>query len=159
RAEPFMEGHNTWIANHPGSLLVIPVADIAQHNIANLCFFTQNGYSIYDDVNRRRIPGMEQFRGLVDVDDPLPLTFLEQYSITEAPAGLATGVFAGGLMRQSGGRGGCMSDGIDGMTSPGAGGARAVPGLGFRFDTDKRWALPTPPGLEGFFEPLCPPHH
>ena len=55
-----MEGHNTWIANHPGSLLVIPVADIAQHNIANLCFFTQNGYCVYDDVNGRPIPGMER---------------------------------------------------------------------------------------------------
>ena len=62
RAEPYMEGHNTWIANAPGSLLVIPVADIAQHTIANLCFFTQNGYSIYDDLNDARIPGMEQFR-------------------------------------------------------------------------------------------------
>ena len=83
-----MEGHNTWIANHPGSLLVIPVADIAQHNIANLCFFTQNGYCVFDDVNGRPIPGMERFRGVVDVDDPLPLTFLEQYSLTEATAEL-----------------------------------------------------------------------
>ena len=29
--EPYMEGHNTWCVNVPGSLLVIPVADIAQH--------------------------------------------------------------------------------------------------------------------------------
>src|SRR6476659_11382005 len=28
--EPYMEGHNTWCANVPGSLLVIPIADIAQ---------------------------------------------------------------------------------------------------------------------------------
>ena len=33
---------------------------------------------------------MERFRGVVDVDDPLPLTFLEQYSLTEATAELAT---------------------------------------------------------------------
>ena len=69
---------------------MIPVADVAQHNIANLCFFVQNGYCIFDDVNGRPIPGMERFRGLVDVDDPLPLTFLEQYSLTEATAELAT---------------------------------------------------------------------
>src|SRR3954469_23640056 len=56
RQEPYMEGHNTWIANHAGSLLVIPVADVAQHNIANLCFFVQNGYCIFDDVNGRPIP-------------------------------------------------------------------------------------------------------
>ena len=74
---------------------MIPVADVAQHNIANLCFFVQNGYCIYDDVNGRPIPGMEQFRGMVDVDDPLPLTFLEQYSLTEATAELATSAFCG----------------------------------------------------------------
>ena len=36
--EPYLEGHNTWCVNVPGSLLVIPVADIAQHLIAILCF-------------------------------------------------------------------------------------------------------------------------
>jgi hypothetical protein len=29
-AEPYMEGHNTWCVNLPGSLLLLPVADIAQ---------------------------------------------------------------------------------------------------------------------------------
>ena len=46
REEPYLEGHNTWVVNEPGSLLAIPVADIAQHHIANLCFFTQNGYCV-----------------------------------------------------------------------------------------------------------------
>jgi hypothetical protein len=55
--EPYLEGHNTWCVNVPGSLLVIPVADIAQHLLAMLCFFVQNGYGIYDDVNHRKIPG------------------------------------------------------------------------------------------------------
>ena len=31
--EPYMEGHNTWCVNVPGSTLIIPVADIAQHMI------------------------------------------------------------------------------------------------------------------------------
>ena len=160
REEPFMEGHNTWIANHPGSLLVIPVADIAQHNIANLCFFTQNGYCVYDDVNRRPIPGMDAFRGLVDVDDPLPLTFLEQYSVTEATAELACAAFSGVLMLQAMGLGGWMFDGIDRHTMLGASGDPDIPGLGFRFDHDEeRHALPNPTGLDGVFEAFCPPHH
>ena len=160
REEPYMEGHNTWIANHPGSLLVIPVADVAQHNIANLCFFTQNGYCIYDDVNRRAIPGMERFRGLVDVDDPLPLTFLEQYSVTEATAELACAAFSGVLMLQAMGLGGWMFDGIDRHTMLGASGDPDVPGLGFRFDHDEgRYPLPNPTGLDGVFEAFCPPHH
>jgi len=159
REEPYMEGHNTWIANHPGSLLVIPVADIAQHNIANICFFVQNGYCVYDDVNNRRIPGMEAFSGLVDVDDPLPLTFLEQYSLTEATAELATAAFAGVLMLQAMGLGGWMFDGIDRYSMLGASGNPDVPGLGFRYDEDERWSTPNPTGREGVFEAFCPPHH
>src|SRR5215218_9975569 len=86
--EPYLEGHNTWCVNVPGSLLVIPVADIAQHLIAILCFFVQNGYAIYDDVNDRKIPGLEEFSELVDTDEPFPLTFTEQYALTEATAEL-----------------------------------------------------------------------
>ena len=40
----YMEGHNTWIANHEGSTFVIPVGDLAQHVLATICYFTQNGY-------------------------------------------------------------------------------------------------------------------
>jgi hypothetical protein len=159
RAEPYMEGHNTWIANAPGSLLVIPVADIAQHTIANLCFFTQNGYSIYDDLHDRRIPGMQQFRGIVDIDEPLPLTFLEQYSLTEATAELATSAFAGTLLLQAMGLGGWMFDGIERLTMLGASGDPEVPGLGFRYDEDPRWPMANPTGLEGVFEAFCPPHY
>ncbi len=155
-----MEGHNTWVVNAPGSLLVIPVADVAQHNIANLAFFAQNGYSVYDDVNGRRIPGMERFAGLVAVDDPVPLTFVEQYSLTEATAELACSAFCGVLMLQALGLGGWMFDGIDRHTMLGASGDPAVPGLGFRFDHDaERYPLPNPTGLPGVFEAFCPPHH
>jgi hypothetical protein len=41
--EPYMEGHNTWIANHEGSTLVMPVGDLAQHMLAGICYYTQNG--------------------------------------------------------------------------------------------------------------------
>jgi len=111
--EPYLEGHNTWCVNVPGSLLVIPVADIAQHMLAILCFFVQNGYAVYDDVNDRKIPGLEQFAGLVDVEEPFPLTFGEQYALTEATAELATACYAGVLMLQAMGLGGWMFDGID----------------------------------------------
>ena len=55
-----MGGQRAWLAaGHP-------VADIAQHNIANLGFFTQNGYCIFDDVNHRHIPGIDAFKDLVE---------------------------------------------------------------------------------------------
>ena len=141
-----MEGHNTWCVNVPGSLLVIPVADIAQHLLAILCFFVQNGYAIYDDVNGRQIPGLEQFGGLVDVDEPFPLTFIEQYALTEATAELATACYAGVLMLQAMGLGGWMFDGIDRFSMLGASGNPEVPGLGFRYDSDERWSMPNPTG-------------
>ncbi len=157
--EPYMEGHNTWVANRPGSLLLFPVGDVAQHTIANLCFYTQNGYCIYDDVNGRQIPGLEPFADIVDVANPVPLTFLDQYSLTECTAELSTAAYAGMLMQQAIGLGGWMFDGIDRLTILGASGDPEVPGLGFRYDTDPRWALPNPTGLTGVFEALCPPHY
>jgi hypothetical protein len=114
--EPYMEGHNTWCANRPGSTLLIPVGDIAQHMIAVLCFMVQNGYGMYDDVNGERIPGLERFSHLVDLDEPLPLTFMETYSITECTAELSTSCYAGMLMLQAMGLGGWMFDGIDRYT-------------------------------------------
>ena len=159
REEPYLEGHNTWCVNVPGSLLVIPVADIAQHMLAILCFFTQNGYAVFDDVNGREIPGLERFRHLVDVDAPFPLTFSEQYALTEATAELATCCYAGVLVLQAMGLGGWMFDGIDRFSMLGASGNPDVPGLGFRYDEDERWAVPNPTGLAGVFEAFCPPHH
>ncbi|WP_337288874.1 hypothetical protein [Candidatus Methylomirabilis sp.] len=158
-AEPYMEGHNTWCVNRPGSTLIIPVVDIAQHAVAGLCFIGQNGYCIYDDVNRERIPGIERFRHLVDVDNPMPLTFFEQYMLTEATVELGTCCYAGMLMLQAMGLGGWMFDGIDRHVILGASGDPQVPGLGFRYDTDERWSIPNPTGLPGVFEGYCPPHY
>ncbi len=156
--EPYMEGHNTWCANRPGSTLIIPVGDIAQHLVAIFCMFVQSGYCVYDDVNRERITGLKRFRHLVDVDNPYPLTFAEQYALTECTAELSTCCYAGMLMLQAMGLGGWMFDGIDRHTVLGASGDPDVPGLGFRFDTDERWAIPNPTGLPHVFEGYCPPH-
>jgi hypothetical protein len=157
--EPYMEGHNSWCANRAGSTLLIPVADIAQHAIAGLCFLLQNGYCIYDDVTRQRVPGIERFRHLVNLDNPYPLTFFEQYMLTEATVELGACCYAGMLILQAMGLGGWMFDGIDRHVILGASGDPQVPGLGFRYDTDERWSIPNPTGLKGVFEGYCPPHY
>ncbi len=158
--EPYMEGHNTWVVNRPGTLLIIPVADVAQHALASLCYFAQNGYCIYDDINHRTIPGIEAFADIVDVNNPLPMAaVLDQLSLTECTAELATAAYAGMLMLQAMGLGGWMFDGIDRLTVLGASGDPQIPGLGFRYDSDERWALPNPTGLPGVFEGYCPPHY
>jgi hypothetical protein len=156
--EPFMEGHNTWCVNRLGSTLVIPVADLAQHQLLILCFLVQNGYCIFDDLAGEKIAGLEKFRSLVDVDNPYPLSFVEQYTLTEATAELSCACYAGMLMLQGMGLGGWMFDGLDRFTVLGASGKPEVPGLGFRFDTNAKWALPNVTGREGIFEGYCPPH-
>jgi hypothetical protein len=157
-AEPYMEGHNTWCVNRPGSLLLMPVADIAQTLIAILCFIVQNGACMTDDVNGEAVPGIERFRELVNVNEPYPLTFLEQYALTEATAELTTSCYAGMLILQAMGLGGWMFDGIDRHTVLGASGDPEVPGLGFLYDTEERWSLTNPKGRDGLFICYCPPH-
>jgi hypothetical protein len=157
--EPYMAGHNTWAVNQPGTLLVIPVADVAQHNVANLCYYLQNGFCIYDDVNREQIPGLEPFRHLYSHHDPLPLSLVEQYSLTECVTEMVIGCYAGMLMLQGMGLGGWMFNGLDPYTVLGTTGDPAVPGLGFRYDIDPRWVVPNPTGLPGVFEAYCPPHY
>lgn len=157
--EPYMEGHNTWCVNQPGSTLMFPVADIAQHMILILMFLVQNGYCIYDDINNQKIEGLEKFSKLVDIEHPYPLTFIEQYALTEATAELSSACYAGMLMLQALGLGGWMFDGIDRFTVLGASGNPDVPGLGFKFETKEKWPLPNVTGLPGVFEGHCPPHY
>ncbi|MGA0559992.1 hypothetical protein ACO2Q8_25240 [Larkinella sp. VNQ87] len=158
-AEPYMDGHNTWCVNVPGSTLLIPVADVAQHLLAGLCFLVQNGYCIYDDTNNRKIEELEKFKHLVDIENPYPLSFMEQLCLTEATAELTTSCYAGMLMLQATGLGGWMFDGIDRFSLLGASGNPAVPGLGFQYRTVNNSPLPDITGLPGVFEAFCPPNY
>jgi hypothetical protein len=159
REEPYFEGHNTWCVNVPGSLLAFPIADLAQHTIAGLCFLAQNGYCLIDDVNGQPIPGIEAFRELVNVDEPFPLSFIEQYMLSEATAELSASCYAGVLTLQAMGLGGWMFDGVDRFSVLGASGVEEVPGLGFDVQMDERWAMPNPTGKKGVFEAYCPPYY
>jgi len=156
---PYLEAHNTWVANHPGTLLIIPVGDLAQHVLLNLCYMLQNGLVLTDDINGRSIPGIDQFRSIVDVENTWPITFVEQWSLSELTAELSTSCYAGMLMLQAMGLGGWMFNGIDPFSMLGASGEDAVPGLGFRYDIDERWPYPNVTGLERVMEGFCPPHY
>ncbi|HSD56966.1 MAG TPA: hypothetical protein VLB04_02200 [Methanotrichaceae archaeon] len=156
---PYVEPHNTWVVNQPGTTLIIPVGDLAQHVLASLCYYTQNGVCFYDDVNRAQINGLGRFKDIVNADKPFPLTFLEMWSLAELTAELSTACYAGMLMLQAMGLGGWMFDGMDPFAVLGASGNPEAPGLGFRYDTDERWSLPNPTGLQGVFEGHTPPHY
>ena len=156
---PYVEPHNTWVVNHPGTLLVTPVGDLAQHVLLNLCYMLQNGLVLTDDIHGRPIPGIEKFRGIVDVNSTWPITFVEQWSLSELTAELATSCYAGVLVLQAMGLGGWMFNGIDAFSFLGASGNPDAPGLGFRYDTNDRWPYPNPTGLAGVMEGYCPPHY
>jgi hypothetical protein len=141
----------------PGRCWSSPVADIAQHLLASLCFFVQNGYAVDDDVHRRKIPGLEQFAGLVEVEEPVPLTFAEQYALTEATAELASACYAGVLLLQAMGLGGWIFDGIDRFSMLGASGNPDVPGLGFATTPTSAGPPPTPPAAKGCSRPTATP--
>ena len=156
---PFTEAHNTWVFNKPSTLLVIPVGDLSQHVLLNVCYMLQNGLVLYDDINKRAIPGIEQFKDIVEVENVWPITFVEQWSLSELTVELGTSCYAGTLMLQAMGLGGWMFNGIDPFAMLGASGDPEVPGLGFRYDEDERWPYPNPTGLAGVMEGYCPPHY
>jgi len=150
REEPHMEGHNLWIGNHPGSVLAFPIADLAEHLMENLWFFAANGYPIIDDINGCVIAALQGFSSLAHFDDPLPLSFVEQYTLTEASAELAIAANNGVLALQAMGLGGWTYDGLDRLS--------VLRGVGFAQDHDDRWPFPNVTGLPGYFETLSPPH-
>jgi hypothetical protein len=158
RAPQHMEMHNEWCANVPGSTLIIPVADLAQHMILVLCYLVQNGACLFDDVNGQPIPAMGKFRTVIDVENPFPLSYVEQLALTEVTVETSTSCYAGALMLQALGLGGWMYEGINPFSVLGASGDPEVPGLGFRFDMPEGAILPHVTGLEGHFEGHTPPH-
>lgn len=156
---PYVEAHNTWVVNKPGTLLVIPVGDLAQHVLLTLCYMLQNGMVLTDDIHRRAIPGIERYQSLVDTTNVWPITFVEQWSLAELTAELVSSCYAGMLTLQSMGLGGWMFNGMDPFSVLGASGNPEVPGLGFHFESDPRWPYPNVTGLPGVLEGFCPPHH
>ncbi len=153
-----MDAHNRWCANVAGSTLLIPVADLAQHLIGVFCFLVQNGGCIYDNIHNEPIPNMAQFRHLVDLDNPAPLTQLEQNSLVMVTAELSAASQNGSLLLQAMGLGGWLFTGLDMYAVLGGSGDPTVPGLGFHRVTDPRWPVPNVTGLPGHYEGFCPPH-
>ncbi len=155
---PYTEPHNTWVANQSGSLLVIPVGDLAQHVLLNLCYMLQNGLVLFDNINNRQIPGISEFSSIVNIENTWPLTFVEQWSLSELTVELSTSCYAGALMLQAMGLGGWMFNGLDSFSVLGASGIPEIHGLGFRYDVNDSWPYPNVTGLSGIMEGFCPPH-
>jgi len=156
---PYTEAHNTWVFNHPGTLVVIPIGDLCQHILLALCYLLQNGIVLTDDIMKRSIPGMDKFKNIVDINNNWPLSWVEIWSLSELTAELSISCYAGMLMLQAMGLGGWILNGADVFSLLGASGNPDVPGLRFRYDVDERWTNPNPTGLPEVMESYCPPHY
>jgi hypothetical protein len=160
KKSPYMDPHNTWVANHEGSTLILPVVDLAQHMLDGIWYYALDGRVIYDDIAKKPIPCIDKFPNVIaNPNDVIPLSFLELMSIAECSAEISMSCYAGALMLQAMGLGGWAFDGMDWMAILGASGDPQVPGFGFHYDTNKRWAVPNITGLPGVFEAYCPPHY
>jgi hypothetical protein len=57
---------------------------LASHLLLGVLYTLQNGLVLYDDINQRAIPGIEDYRDIVDTDKVWPITFVEQWSLSRA---------------------------------------------------------------------------
>jgi hypothetical protein len=109
-----MDPRNTWIANHEGSRLVLPVADLAQHMLDAICYYALDGRVIYDDIAKKPIPGIEKFPDVIaNPNNVVPLSFLEVMAAAESSAEISMSCYAGAIMLQAIGLGGWTFDGMD----------------------------------------------
>ena len=154
---PYISPQNVWCVNVPGSTVLIPVADAAQHALALLFVTVQHGGTVYDDINDRAIPGLERFAGLVDLDERWALSDMEREVASSIAAEHSMICYAGMLALQAAGLGGWFFSGMDQLTVLGA--AQEVRGLGFTAEHDDRWRAPNPVGRPGVFRATCPPNY
>ena len=78
---------------------------MSQHLLLGLCYLLQNGTVLYDDVNKRAIPGIEGFEDMVDTGSVWPITVAELSVFAEVNVELGTSCYAGALMLQAMGLG------------------------------------------------------
>jgi hypothetical protein len=158
-ARDIME-HNLWVANQPGTTLLIPATDLSEYLLALLMILVPGGYFLLDDYAKRPAGDLEPFfrSGLLDSQKAIPLSFLEQSVLSWASMELAFMAHNAVLTMQAMGLGGWFFTGMYPWSILGGNRDEGAEGLGFRFVRDERWTLPNPVGLDGHYEGLCPPY-
>ena len=161
RGEPHYSAHNAWNANVPGSTVFIPVANVSEQFMGFLFIVAGSGFTVWDDQHARPAGDLEPFfkQGLLNPEKKYPLSYMEQYILTCSAVEMGDMGHNIVLALQTLGLGGWFFSGISPFSLMGAGAAKGLPGLGFRFQTDPKWGVPNPIGLDGIYEGYCPPYH
>lgn len=157
---PYVASHNRWVANKPGSTLLIPVCDQVE-SLFNLLWIRSGEGTLVTDPRSGRIlgdPAELIAAGILKPEWTVPLPLLEANSRTSTAAELSIAAYNVHLVVQALGLGGWLFSGINTQAILGAFAPRGVTGFGFRFDRREGWLQPNPVGLDGYFEPLIPPY-
>ncbi len=157
---PYVASHNRWVANKPGSLLLVPISDQVESTFNHLWIRSGEGALITDARSGRVLGEPEELlaEGVLRPDRKVPLSLVESNSRTSTTSELAIAAYNVHLVLQAIGLGGWLFSGINTQAILGAFAPKGVPGFGFRFDRRDDWVQPNPIGLDGHFEPLVPPY-
>jgi|YelNatPaOPRAMG01_1025707.scaffolds.fasta_scaffold08630_8 hypothetical protein len=157
---PHTSAHNVWNANKPGTTLFAPVIDLTQQMMDLMAVYLGMGFTPFDPQNGRVCGNLERFvrRGLLDSGKRFSILEFDQYCLATGAMELALICHNIVLAMQAMGLGGWMYTGINPASLMGAFADKGIPGLGFRFVQNERWAVPNPVGIDGHFEGLCPPY-
>lgn len=157
---PHMLEPNTWMANAPGSTLLLPIADASEQFLGLLAIFLAHGYVIMDTETNEPAGQLGSFlrSGLLDEDKPFPLSMLQQITYEANCSELAFMAHNAVLTMQAMGLGGLYFSGVNRWSVLGAFVEEGINGLGFRMVSDGG-RLPNPVGIDGVFEALCPPYY
>ena len=156
---PHMLPPNVWMANAPGSTLLMPIADASEQTLGVLAIAVANGNVIVDDRAGCSAGDLSPFirSGLLDESKRAPMTVVEQFAYEGNCAELSFMAHNMVLMMQAMGLGGLYFNGLNRWSVLGAFADQGIEGLGFQFVHDDRWSFPNPVGLDDHFEALCPP--
>lgn len=158
---PHMLPPNLWMANAPGSTLLMPVADASEEVLGLLAMAIANGNLLVDAETQRPAGDLAPFvrSGLLDEDKTAPVQVLQQMAYEANCSEVDFIAHNIVLTMQAMGLGGLFLGGLNRWSVLGAFADQGIQGLGFRFVDVPDSPLPNPVGLDRHFEALCPPYH
>ncbi|WP_194777892.1 hypothetical protein [Pararhodonellum marinum] len=158
---PHMLEPNLWMANAPGSTLLMPIGDASESVLSLMAMAISNGNVLMDDDAGKPVGNLEPFikSGLLSKEKRVPLSILHQMAYEGCCMELAFMGHNMVLTQQAMGLGGLYFSGLNRWSILGAFADKGIQGMGFRFVRDDRWIMPNPVGLDGIYEGLCPPYY
>lgn len=152
--------HNIWNGNTEGSTLYIPVANVSEQLIAMLFIVVESGYVVFDDIKKKNAGALDKYikSGLLQHDRKYPLSYLEQYTLTQCAVEMGTMGHNMSLSLQPLGLGGWFYSGINPFSIMGLKAKSGQPGLEFEFEFNEDWGVPNPTGISDLYASMTPPH-